>query len=112
MSRDEQKFNQVNNELEGAQPSTAFTAEVTMKRVGGPDPSLSIEELERNFGIARARYIYACQKVEHYRALEQNRARDYNEAALAYLQAKYDIKDEDLEKSWSQTYLGVFEHKK
>ena len=112
MSRDEMMVQQVEDKLDGKESSHAYTAEVTMKRVGGPDPSASLEELERNAEIARARYLYATEKKNYWHVEEQRRSVEFTEANITYYKKKHKISDEQLDKTWNQDYLGIYEKEK
>lgn len=111
MSIDQQKSQKVVDALTDTPSATAFTTEVTMKRVGGPDISAPLEDLERNADIARARVCYASQQEIYWRNELHKRSQDFNEAVIAYYAKKYDLNDEDLSEAWGQNYIGVYENK-
>lgn len=113
MSIDDQKVQQVVDKVdrEGAS-SQAFIAEVNMKRVGGPDPSLSLEELERNADIARARACYASEQLEYWKHEHYNRSMEMSKAIVAVYYKKHNLTDADMERPWNQSHMGVFEYAK
>jgi len=127
MNRDKQIVEQVENALDGNVPkSTAFTMEakwiaptkegekgefieVFSYRVGGPDPSLPLEELERNADIARARYLVVCEEKEYWNHVIQRRTEEFNNALIAFYKKKHKLTDVDLEEDWPQDINGVYE---
>lgn len=106
--RDAQLAKKVEAKLDGKSEAVAFTAEVNMKRVGGPDAALSIEELERHADIARARISYASLRANYWNREVSIRNSDLNEALIALYQKKHSISDEQLEGTWEQDFTGVF----
>lgn len=120
--RDAQRVRQVEEALDGVGKTTAYTMDVTWvkdetgehvnvssKRVGGPDPSLPLEELERNADIARARYMYAIEQRDQWNQIIQSRTKDFNDALITYYKKKHNLSDDDLEKNWEQDAFGFYE---
>ena len=123
MRRDDQKIQQVEDVLDGKGKTTAYTMDATWvggegekisissRRVGGPDPSLPLDELERQADIARARYIYAIERKTEWERAIYTRTQEFNDALITYYKKKHNLTDEDLERSWEQDAYGVFQKK-
>ncbi len=79
-----------------------------LKRIGGPDPKLSLEELERNMDIARARYLYALRQEKSWKSVAYSRESDFEEATIAYVRKKHKLSDEDLDGRWEQNHQGIY----
>lgn len=124
MITDSQKIQQVEDALDGKETSFGMEMEMdwvsedgsekvslTSRRIGGPDPSLPLEELERHTDIARTRYLYAIKMKNHWANEEYKRSNEFAEATLTYNQKKYKITEKELADKWSQNASGVFEKK-
>lgn len=111
MSFDKQKIDQVTNVLDGTEQTQAYTMEVelTSRRVGGPDPRATVEQLERNLDIARARLIYANMQKTQWITECQKRNQDFEHALLAYVSKKQNITEDDLAKKMDCNHLGLFD---
>jgi hypothetical protein len=124
MKRDAAKIKEAQEALDRKSETTAFTMDaswvkddtgehitMTSKRIGGPDPNLSLEELERNSDIARVRYLYAVEQENKWHRINVMRAIEYSDAFVAFAMKKYNLSETDLSEDWSQDVHGVFEKK-
>lgn len=112
MKRDEQKVKEVESKLDGKERGTAYTAEyvggeVTMKRVGGPDPTLSLADLELNKDLALARYTTAAEQRDHWEYEAKRRSQFLTESIIVFLKKKHNLTDEDLSERWDQNHQGI-----